>query len=89
MIWNIIDRRKRPHRWASVHVVVEATANDNSVEDSDKAPPYHAVIFVEERDKVSLSEAIAWASGFELPTTLYIYDDEELADEGAEEDPGH
>jgi hypothetical protein len=48
MICNIIDHRMRPYRWASVHVVVEATANDNSVKDLDKAPPYNAVIFVED-----------------------------------------
>ena len=81
MICNIIDYRKRPYRWACVNVVLEPTANDNSVKDADAAPPFHAVFFVEEKAKVSLAEAIAWANSFDLPTTLCIYDAEELAGE--------
>jgi hypothetical protein len=35
MIWNIIDRRKRPYRWRVVTAIIEATWHDDSCPDSD------------------------------------------------------
>ncbi len=66
MIWNIIDKRKRPYRFACVNVVLEPTYHDNGVEDADLAPEERDFI-VEEKDGSSLAEAIAWANGFDCP----------------------
>lgn len=82
MIANIIDNRKRRYRWASVDVVIEATAHDNSIADSDQAEiPLDKGGFVEERDHIPLSEAITWANKTAFPVTLFIYD------AGANSDP--
>ena len=73
MIWNIIDNRTRPYRWACIEAVVEPTVHDNSVKDSDQAP-FDRTYLCEVRDGISLAEAIAWANSFDCPTTLYLYD---------------
>lgn len=74
MIQNIIDRRKRQHRWLTVDVVAEPTWHDNTCGDTDQAerddrePQYDA------RKNISLSEAVRWVEAMPLPMTLYIYD---------------
>ena len=74
MIYNIIDHRKRPYRWKRVNAVVEATANDWNVEDSDEQPSGQDDILYDDRKDISVEEAIAWASGKSSPVTLYLYD---------------
>jgi hypothetical protein len=37
MLWNIIDRRKRPYRWKSVTAIIEPVYHDNSIADADEA----------------------------------------------------
>ena len=38
MIWNIIDNRTRPYRWAHINAIIEAAWHDNSCADTDIAP---------------------------------------------------
>jgi hypothetical protein len=74
---NIIDRRKRKYRFRKVTAIVEAAWHDNHCKDADQVtqpplgkdgPSY------EEKPALSLQEALVWASSFENPVTLYIYD---------------
>ena len=76
MILNVIDRRRRPYRWRKINAIIESTWHDNSCQDSDQAEdsgddddvPY------DEREGISLTEAIAWASAEKDGVTLYFYD---------------
>ena len=82
MIANIIDRRKRRYRWKSVDVVIEATAYDNTITDSDQSEEApEEFVLVESRNRIPLGEAITWANGSGFPVTLFIYD------AGANSDP--
>lgn len=76
MIWNIIDRRSQPYRWAQINAVIEATWHDNSCADTDIAPEIFGddEVIYEQRERVSLSEAINWANAQSCPVTLYLYD---------------
>ena len=76
MIWNVADRRKRPHRWKKVHAIVEAVEHDNLCQDADQAPepdPKTYILF-EERKNISVHDAVRWADAFECPVTLFLYD---------------
>ena len=77
MIWNIIDRRKRPYRWKCVNAIIEDTWHDNSVSDSDEAPEdlSGAGVIYDQRASITLTEAIRWANEQVSPVTLYIYDE--------------
>lgn len=75
MIWNIIDRRKRPYRWKRINAIIEATSQDNSVSDSDQAKASPDDISYDCREAISLADAIAWASGLQNGVTLYLYDE--------------
>jgi hypothetical protein len=74
MIYNIIDRRKRPYRWREVNAIIEATSHDNSCEDADKQPAADEDLTYDERENVSLGEAVAWATSEPCAVTLYLYD---------------
>lgn len=74
MLCNIVDHRKRRHRWKSVVVIVEATCQDNGVTDADQAAGDPGTVLCEERKGLSLAEAVAWAQGFDMDVTLFIYD---------------
>jgi hypothetical protein len=77
MIWNIIDRRERVYRWERVNAIIEAVEHDNSCVDADQAP--HAdvmkVIDYDQREGVSVNEAVEWANQQRCPVTLYLYDE--------------
>jgi hypothetical protein len=77
MISNIIDSRTRPYRWRRVNAIVEATWHDNSVADSDQAEVVRddREVVYQERNGVSLAEAVAWANAQPCPVTLYLYDE--------------
>jgi len=79
MIWNIIDRRKRPYRWNSVNAIIEAVEHDNSCTDADQADESDPLLVIDydSRDAVSVREAIEWANHQRCPVTLYIYDADE------------
>lgn len=74
MILNIIDRRERPYRWLLVNAIVEATWHDNAVPDSDQVDVSHEDSDYEEREGVSIAEAVQWASALTSRVTLYLYD---------------
>ena len=71
---NIRDRRKYPYRFEKINAVVEPTCHDNSIEDSDKVEPEYTGIGYDEREHITIAEAVAWANSFTEPTTLFIYD---------------
>ena len=83
MIQNVIDNRKRQHRWKCIDAVAEPTWHDNSVADSDRAEPATDESDYEERKRTSISEAIAWAHALPFPVTLHLYDDGESPDSQA------
>ena len=74
MIWNIIDRRKRPYRWKAVTAIVEPTYHDNTVADSDQTDDRHDFISYDQRAEISLADAVTWAQSLPFPATLYLYD---------------
>jgi len=75
MICNIIDGRKRPHRWKRVDAIIEATSHDNNVDDADERPEGSDDIVFDSRKAVSVADAIAWASAELSAVTLYLYDE--------------
>ncbi|WP_459663229.1 hypothetical protein [Novosphingobium sp. 11B] len=77
MIWNVIDHRKRPYRWGRVNAIIEAVEHDNSVLDADQAPESNPldVIDYDQREGVTVKEAIDWANSQRCPITLYLYGD--------------
>ena len=77
MITNIIDKRKRRYRFLKINAVVEAAWHDNAVKEADQAPSYkNDGPTYEEREHIALSEAVAWASAFAEPVTLFLYDED-------------
>jgi len=77
MICNIIDRRSRPYRWKRINAIIEATENDNSVSDADQAPDAErsTLVVYDQRESISVEEAINWASGQRCLVTLFLYDE--------------
>jgi hypothetical protein len=76
VIWNIIDRRKRKYRWLKINAIIEATWHDNSCKDADIAPSVRAEdeITYEEREGITLHEAVVWGNNQSCPVTLFLYD---------------
>lgn len=78
MLTNIIDRRKRQHRFKKVNAVIEPTRHDNSVKDGDRAPRNpkqdKAWIGYDEQEHVTVADAVKWASKHKDDVTLYLYD---------------
>ena len=77
MIWNVIDRRKRAYRWTKINAIVEATWHDNSVNDGDIAPVVddQGEVTYDQKEGISVHEAINWANSQTCPVTLYLYDE--------------
>lgn len=78
MLTNIIDRRKRPYRFLKVNAIIEPTRHDHSVDDSDRidSPPGADWMGYDEREHISLSDAIKWADSHADAVTLYLYDED-------------
>ncbi|HKD22080.1 MAG TPA: hypothetical protein VKB71_08695, partial [Rhizomicrobium sp.] len=74
MIWNLVDRRSRPFRWKSITAIVEPTYHDNTCPDSERAPQTVDDTVYEEREAISVADAVAWAEALPYPATLYLYD---------------
>jgi hypothetical protein len=70
---NIVDERNHKYRFLKINVALEATWHDNAVEDSDKVEKEDGPAY-EDREDISLSDAVEWANAFETPVTLYLYD---------------
>jgi hypothetical protein len=78
MIWNIIDRRVRPHRWKCINAIVEATWHDNgrsTDSDRDQAESGPDDVTYLQREGISLADAIAWANSLPGGVTLFLYDE--------------
>jgi hypothetical protein len=76
-ITNIIDRRKRPYRFRKINAVIEPTRHDNACKDADHAGGTDISIGYSEREGISLSAAVEWASAaWDDEVTLYIYDED-------------
>lgn len=74
MITNIIDKRKRKYRWKKITAIVEPTNHNNSCKDTDKSKIKDLWFGYDEKAKISLTEAIQWASKKPGENTLYLYD---------------
>jgi hypothetical protein len=74
VILNIIDRRSSCYRWQKVNAIIEATWHDNSVPGSDQAEVSYELPDFEEREGLSVLEAVQWASDVPTSVTLYLYD---------------
>ena len=77
MIWNIVDRRQRIYRWQRVNAIVEAVEHDNSCADADQAPEAEVttVVDYDQRENISVADAVTWANQQPCPVTLYLYDE--------------
>jgi hypothetical protein len=75
VILNIIDRRTRRYRWKQITAIVEPTYHDNSAQDSDQTEaPEHSFSTYDQKEEISLADAVAWASALPYAATLYFYD---------------
>ena len=74
MIENIIDRRRSPYRWKHVNAIVEPTFHDNGVSDADQSETSSTEIVYDQREGISVAEAIAWSNGLPDRVALYLYD---------------
>jgi predicted AAA+ superfamily ATPase len=76
MIWNIIDRRSRHYRWKLVSAVIEAVEHGDSCADADQVREVSSmeVIDNDQREGVSVAEALEWANVQRCAVTLYLYD---------------
>ena len=79
MIENILDRRANQYLVTKVTAIIEPAAADNSVAGATQFDPDDPAIttWYEERQKVSVKEAIAWANAFEFAVTLVLLDYED------------
>ena len=75
MIWNIIDSRKNRYRWRRTNAIVEATSHDNSKSDSDQAEGGADDVVYDQREGISLADAIMWANSLPGGVTLFLYDE--------------
>lgn len=75
MIWNVIDNRKRPFRWERIKAIAEPTWHDNNNTDADKAESSAGEVDYEERELLSVADAITWAHAFPFAVTLHLYDE--------------
>ena len=74
MILNIIDRRKRKHRWQRVNAVLENTWQDNGCADADQARTDCAdQCTYDERFDISVADAVAWGMAEKAEVTLFLY----------------
>jgi hypothetical protein len=74
VIENIIDRRQHQYRWKCINAIVEPTCHDNDVADSDQSERGPDDIVYDQREDISLADAIAWANALPERVTLFLYD---------------
>jgi hypothetical protein len=75
-ITNVIDRRKRPYRFLKINAVIEPTRHDNRCKDADQAAGEDQWMGYDEREHISLSEAVEWAASVPDEITLFLYDED-------------
>jgi hypothetical protein len=76
MICNVLDHRKRQHRWKRVKAIIEPTWHDNSVADADQAEAAATESDYDEQSAISVEAAVAWAHALPYAVTLYLYDED-------------
>ncbi len=76
MICNVLDHRKRQHRWKLIKAIIEPTWHDNSAADADQAKPAAGGSDYGERSAISVEAAVAWAHALPYAVTLYLYDED-------------
>lgn len=75
MILNIIDKRTHRYRWKRITAIVAPTYHDNSIQDADQAEaPEHSFCVYDQKEEISLADAVTWASSLPYAATLYFYD---------------
>jgi len=74
MINNIIDDRTKKYRWKSVFAIVAPTWHGNGCQNSDQTFPGKNSITYDDRDGVSVTDAVSWAHSFGFPVTLHLQD---------------
>jgi hypothetical protein len=75
MLMNVVDKRTNSYKWEVVDVAVEPTWHDNCIEGADQAPRMIGEkLGYEDRTRITLTEAVAWAQSLPYNATLYIYD---------------
>jgi DNA invertase Pin-like site-specific DNA recombinase len=63
-----------PHRWKHINAIVEPTWHDNKGPDRDQSERGLDDIVYDQREGISVAEAIARANGLPDRVTLYLYD---------------
>jgi len=76
MICNVLDHRKRQHRWKRIKAIIEPTRHDNSVADADQAEAAAGESVYDERSAISVEAAVAWAHALPYAVTLFLYDED-------------
>lgn len=75
MLVNIVDNREHRFRWKCINAILEPASHDNSCKDSDRAASAPDATPYEDREGISLAEAIAWANTKPHEVTLFLYDE--------------
>ena len=74
MIANVIDNRKLRYRWKRVNAIAEPAWHDNKCPNADQAEPVAGELDYDERNGISVNDAIKWAEGSQYLVTLYLND---------------
>ncbi len=77
MIENIIDHRGNKYSAMQIKAIIEPSCNDNTCKGATQFPTDDTLMkkSYEERENISVREAIKWGNSFKFPVTLYLYDD--------------
>lgn len=76
-VTNIVDRRKRKYRFLKINAVIEAAWHDNGCHDADQISNDGDGPSYDQREHITLADALAWANAFTVPVTLYVYDEDD------------
>lgn len=80
MLTNVIDRRTRPYRFKKINAVIEPTRHDNGCQNADIAPRDLEMdgswMGYAQKEHVTLSDAVVWATSHKDAVTLYLYDED-------------
>lgn len=76
MIVNIVDRRSRRHRFLNINAIVEAAWHFNHYVDGDKITGRRGPDY-QDKENVTIADAVRWAQSFKDPVTLFLYDEGE------------
>lgn len=74
---NIVDHRGKKYKFKKVNAIIEPTWHDNACKNADKSEN-HGVNWIgyDEREHVTVRQAIDWANEHKDHVTLYLYDED-------------